>query len=102
MTWIIAGAVFFLLFLFLGIPVVTDTTGLMTGMLPAVLILLASAIGFMAVGIRQRRKITRRKAVQYQLGAADAAIFTHITGLPLADGAECNVLLGNGEYIFPL
>lgn len=100
MGWIIVGAVFALLSAFLAVPAAVDTTGVMKGMIPFAVVILICGIALILIGAKRRKKKVQKKAVQDSLGANDSAIFTHISGLPLADGAECNVILGNGEYVF--
>ena len=101
MGWLIIGSVFFL-FCLIGIaalfmPGAGDI--LVIGIVLLSLLLFCS-IYLIVLGAKQVYKKKKRKALQKKLGAIDSATFTHIAGLPFADGAECNVLLDNEEYIF--
>ena len=101
MGWLVIGSIFFLFCLLVIAALFMPGAGdsLMFA-IPLLCILLFCSIYLIVLGAKQVYKKKKRKALQKKLGAIDSATFTHIAGLPFADGAECNVLLDNEEYIF--
>lgn len=102
MGWLIFGIFCVLFSLMVIIPLALFGSENMAAGVVLLSILLLCATYFIVRGSKQVYKKKKLKALQKKLGAIDSATFTHIAGLPFADGAECNVLLDNEEYIFEL
>ena len=100
MGWLIFGIFCVLFSLMVIIPLALFGSENMAAGVVLLSILLLCATYFIVRGSKQVYKKKKLKALQKKLGAIDSATFTHIAGLPFADGAECNVLLDNEEYIF--